>query len=273
MRSFALLLVVAIFAAAAFAAPGDILRSQSLTGQPSYGVRGLAKDWDTGDVWVAGPNYMDDIIYTTMDPATMDVGTWLSASGQYWLFDMGYGYDDGGTLYLLMNDQNSPFTKEIDPADGSYDGSLPDYYSSSEYTDGCAVDWDNNYVYLSSYASSEVVYYDGSSFNLFDTIAGGKNMGTAVGWGHLFVIRTDSYYTIEIYQLDGTFVESLALNGYPTNQYLMGLACGQEDAVGDNESLFFADFITYRVHEVEVDNYTTSLQHSTWGAIKAGFSE
>jgi hypothetical protein len=43
--------------------------------------------------------------------------------------------------------------------------------------------------------------------------------------------------------------------------------------VGDNESLFFADFISYRVHEVEVDNYTTSLQHSTWGAIKAGFSE
>lgn len=272
MKGLILSAVMLLLVSAAFAAPGDIIRSQSISGQPVNGVRGLARDWNTDRIWVAGPNTSSDIIYTSIDMETLAPDAWMGASGMYWVFDIGYGYDDGGTMYLVMNDQTSPYSKLIDPADGSYDGSLPDYFSSADYTDGAAVDWATNYVYMSSHGSDEVVYYDGAAFNVFGTISGAKNMGTAVGWDHLFVIRTSTYYTIEVYELNGTFVESIPLNGWPSGNYLIGLACGREDVVGSNESLFFADFITQQVHEVEVGDYAgTSLQQSTWGAIKAGF--
>jgi len=275
MKFFAAVIFALLTASAAFAATGDILRSQPLAGQPLNGVRGLAMDWDTGLIWVAGPDAENTIKYATMDPVTMTPGTWMSAAfDQYWVFDIGYGYDSGGTKYLLMNDQSSPFTKMIDPADGSYDGSLPDYYSVSDYTDGCGVDWTNNYVYLSSHGSPEVVYYDGATFNPFASITDGLNMGLAVGWEHVFVIRTSPWYTIEVYQINGTFVESIPLNSWSGN-YVIGLSCGQEDVVGNNESLFFADFISQQVHEIEVGDYTTpgSLTQSTWGEIKAGFGD
>ncbi len=266
---FFLILVVSL----TYATPGDILRSQSLTGQPANGVRGLAMDWDTGLIWVAGPVAPNNITYATMDPVTMSAGTWTAvASDLGWVFDIGYGFDDMGTKYLLMNDADSPFTKLIDPANGSYYTSLPDYYTTDDYTDGCSVDWDNNDVYLSSYANPDVVYYDGSSHSIFASISGALNMGAAVGWEHLFILRTSAYYTIEVYQLDGTFVESIPLTGWPAGNYVLGLSCGRVDAVGDNETLFFADFITHQVHEIEVGNYTSvSLTRSTWGEIKAGF--
>lgn len=266
---FFVLLIVPVV----FANPGDILRSQSLSGQPAGGVRGLAMDWDTGMIWVAGISSVYNLRYTTMDPGTMSSGTWQSVDDYvYWIFDIGYGYEDNGIKYLLINDKYSPYTKMIDPANGSYDDNLPDYYSYEDYTDGCSVDWNNNNVYLSSYGNDEVVYYDGSH-HTFSNISGARNMGAAVGWGHLFILRTNTYYTIEVYQLDGTYIESIALAGWNPAHWVMGLSCGQENVVGDNESLFFSDFITHQVHEIEVGDYTTgsNLTESTWGAIKAGF--
>ena len=274
MKNLTVMFFVLLVASMAYATPGDIIRSQALSGQPANGVRGLAMDWDTGMIWVAGPQSSAYIKYTTMDPETMAAGAWLTVSSDLgWVFDIGYGFEDLGTKYLLMNDQYSPFTKLIDPADGSYYTCLPDYYGEYEYTDGCSVDWNKNYVYLSSYGDPDIVYYDGSSHNVFATISGALNMGAAVGWDHLFIIRTEPYYTIEVYQINGTFVESLALTPW-YGDYVMGLSCGREDAVGDNETLFFADFLTLRVHEIEVGNYTgTSLTPSTWGEIKAVFSQ
>lgn len=274
MKNLTVVFFVLLVASLAHATPGDIIRSQPLTGQPYYGVRGLAKDWDTGMIWVAGPENMYDVKYTTMEPATMIVATWqTAASNLYWVYDIGYGFEDFGTKYLLMNDYESPFTKMIDPADGSYYTCLPDYFTIADVTEGCSVDWDNNYVYLCSYGNPDVVYYNGSSHNVFTSIPNALNMGTAVGWEHLFILRTDPYYTIEVYQINGSFVESIPLLSWPTDHYVIGLSCGRENAVGDNETLFFADFITEQVHEIEVGDYTTptSLTPSTWGEIKAGF--
>lgn len=273
MRCLPLLYLLLFISFVAFADPGDIVRSQSLSGQPAGGVRGLAMDWDTGMIWVAGIAGGNNVRYTTMDPVTMSAGTWQSVeSSVYWVFDIGYGYEDSGTKYLLINDMNSPFTKMIDPADGSYCGNLPDYFNISDDTDGCSVDWDNNNVYLSSYGNDDVVYYNGSH-NIFATISGARNMGAAVGWEHLFILRTTTYYTIEVYQLNGTFVESIPLEGWSPGNWVMGLSCGRENAVGDNETLFFADFITHQIHEVEVGNYTTgtNLARASWATIKASF--
>ncbi len=271
MRFLVLVLMTAMLASAVFAAPGDIIRSQSISGQPANGIRGLAMDWDTGRIWVAGPNATDNITFTSLDITTLAPDAWLTAANQYWVFDIGYGYDITGTKYLLMNDQSTPYTRIVDPLDGSYEGNLPDCYGSSDYTDGNAVDWNTNYVYMSSYGNANTVYYDGS-WNTFANIPGALNMGCAVGWDHVFFIRTSTYYTIEVYEINGTYVETIPLNSWPASQYLIGLSCGRENIVGDNESLFFADFVTLQVHEVEVGDYVgSSLEQSTWGAIKAGF--
>jgi len=273
MKTLWLLAVVLLVATTAFAVPGDTIRSASVSGQPANGIRGLARDWDTDRIWVAGPANSNDIKFTSIDLETLTPGTWLTAAGQYWVFDIACGFDyNTMPNVLLMNDQSSPFTKMIEPSSGVNLGSLPDYYTSGEYTDGAAVDWDNNNVFLSSYGNANVVYYDGSTYNTFATISGALNMGTAVGWGHVFVLRTSPYYTIEVYQLDGTFVQSIPLNGWGSSTYVIGLSCGRENVVGDNESVFLASFTTYMIYEVEVGNYTTSaLEQSTWGAIKAGF--
>ena len=273
MKSFIVLFIMILVVSLIHAAPGDVIRSQSLTGQPFWGVRGLAMDWDSGMIWVSGIASSNNVRYASMDPVTMTVGAWMAvASDLYWVFDIGYGFDDSGTKYLLMNDQNSPFTKLIDPANGSYYADLPDYYAASDYTNGCSVNWDNNYVYLSSAIDPEVVYYDGSTHNTFASISGALNMGTAVGWGHLFIIRTNPHFTIEIYQLNGTFVESLPITAWPIGNYVAGLSCGREDAVGNHETLFFSCFVTGKIHEIEIRDYTTpsNLTPSTWGEIKAG---
>lgn len=272
MKKMSLISVVFLAVFLAYGATGDILRSQALAGQPANGVRGLAMDWDTGLIWVAGPISTGSISYTTMDPVTMSTGTWMPvASDLQWVFDIGYGYIDGSTKYLLMNDQYSLFTKMIDPTTGAYAGGLPDYYSSANYTDGCAVDWSNNNVYLSSHGDPDVVFYNGTSHSIFASISGAANMGTAMGWGHLFVLRTSTYYTIEVYTIAGTFVQSIPLNSWPSGDYVLGLSCGQVDASGSNESLFLADFMTKRVHEIEVGDYATGLSRTTWGEIKASF--
>lgn len=273
MRLPLLSLLVPMLTTMVFSDPGDIIRSQSISGQPANGIRGLARDWGTDRIWVAGPEDIYNVMYTSLDIETLAPDAWKTASGSlHWVFDIGYGYDMGGTVCLLMNDQQSPFTKLIDPSDGSYLGNLPDYYSAADYTNGCAVDTSSNSVYLSSHGNPEIVLFDGTSFNLFGSAAGAKNMGAAVGWDHIFIIRTDPYYSIEVYDPGGGFVQSIPLSGWTSSNYVMGLACGREDVSGDNESLFFADFITQQVHEVEVGDYTgTSLQQTTWGQIKAGF--
>jgi hypothetical protein len=273
MKILLLLAMTLLLSSAVMAVPGDIIRSQALSGQPSNGVRGLAMDWDAGRIWVAGPVGTANIVYTSMDPVTMATDPWIQAPGSYWVFDIACGFDyDTFTNCLLFNDQNAPFTRIVEPTSGAQLGTLPDYYSAANYTDGASVNWDNNDVILSSYGDADVVLYDGMAHSTFASIPGALNMGVAIGWGHVFVIRTSTFYTIEVYTLDGTFVESIPLNNYSSGNYLIGLSCGQEDVVGDNESLFFASFVSYQVYEVEVGNYTGSaLQSATWGEIKGSF--
>ncbi len=270
-----ILITIAVLLLTVFANadPGDTIDSFVLSGSPANGVRGLDKDWDDGGIWAAGPNNSYQIYYGKFDPATHTMTeSWATAdSSVYWCFDIGYGYDDGGTTSLLIVDQNSPYIKIVDPSDGSVSGSLPDHYSSANYTDGASVDWDTNEVYSSSYGDSNLIYYD-SAWNVYDT-PGNRNMGCAVGWGKIFIVRTDSYYQILVYDLaTRTLEDTINLNSW--SSYLMGIACGQENVVGDNESVFIATFYpSNNIYEVEVGDYTApvSIKSASLGEIKASF--
>lgn len=73
---------------------------------------------------MADPEDAGSIVYTDMDAETMNPGVWKTTPELEWLYDMGYGYVEDGSTYLLMNDVEGPFTKMIDPATGSCGGSL-----------------------------------------------------------------------------------------------------------------------------------------------------
>ncbi len=267
----ALILVLAVVSAAN---PGDTIRNYIIPGMPGMGILGLAKDWETGNIWIGGADGSNNSRFAAMDPVTLDIVTsWVTYTDVYWGFDIGYGYEAGGKKYLVMTDQQSPFLKLIDPVDGSYDGSLPDYYAADDITEGCAVDWNTNNVYLCSYYDSDCVYYNGSSYNVFSSTGDGRFKGSAVGWGHIFLLRNGPYFDIDVYDLaSGAFEESISMSGFAGNS-LIGLACGRENAAGDNESMFLFATQYEVLYEIEVGDYVSgsSLERMTWGGIKSGF--
>jgi hypothetical protein len=263
-----------ILASLAFAVPGDIIRGQALSGQPYNGVKGLAKDWDTGRIWVAAIDSWEFtyLRYTTMDEVTMDTEDWSTQEDVHSVYDIGYGYDYNGTKCLLVNDWDPANILIMDPATGDILGTIPDWYTSFPSTYGCAVNWDDNHVIMSAQNNNDVVSFDGSSYSIFATLEGAKNVGAAVGWGHVFILRTNPFYMIEVYLLDGTRVESIPFSAQASDTSVMGLACGRENAVGNNESLFFAGVNTHKVFEIEVGDYfSNSLEQGTCAGVKAGF--
>ena len=94
MKLIVLVLMTAMFVSAVFASPGDIIRSQSISGQPSSGIRGLAMDWDTNRIWVAGPNGTDNIIFTSDAGATY----FFDANGVEQALVTRFEYDATGRL-------------------------------------------------------------------------------------------------------------------------------------------------------------------------------
>jgi len=258
----------------AFALPGDIIRGQTLPGQPYTGVRGLAKDWDTGRIWVAALDLWEFsyLRYTTMDEVSMDTEDWSTQWEVRAVYDIGYGYDYNATRCILVNDWDPANILIMDPATGDILGMIPDWYTSFPSTYGCAVNWDDSHVIMSALNHNDVVSFDGSSYSNFATLEGAKNVGAAVGWGHVFILRTNPFYTIEVYLLDGTWVETIQFSAQASDTSVMGLACGRENAVGSDESLFFAGVNTHEVFEIEVGDYfANSLEQGTWAGVKAVF--
>jgi hypothetical protein len=263
-----------ILASLASALPGDIIRGQMLSGQPYTGVRGLAKDWDTGRIWVVALDLWEFsyLRYTTMDEVTMDTEDWSTQWDVRAVYDIGYGYNYDATRCILVNDWDPANILIMDPATGDILGMIPEWYTSFPSTYGSAVNWDDNHIIMSAENNNDVVSFDGSSYSNFATLEGASNVGAAVGWGHVFILRTDPFYTIEVYLLDGTWVETIQFNPLASDSDIMGLACGRENAVGNDESLFFAGVDTRKVFEIEVGDYfANSLEQGTWAGVKAVF--
>ncbi len=196
-------------------------------------------------------------------------------------FDIGYGYEYGGVKCLVVNDDvyYSPYTKIVDPRDGSYKGGLPDYFSKPSYTAGCAVDANTNDVYISSNMrvlgggtdDPRVARYDGKAWNVFATV-GEANEGLAVGWGHVFLLRMYPYYDIYVFDMEGKLEDTIHLNKPPAN-YIVGLSLGRVDAVGANESIFIGiKSGDHNVFEVEVKDYAgVAVAPTSLGRVKALF--
>ena len=265
----------------AFAAPGDIIRHQSITGDPADGIYGFAMDWSDGNIWVAGNGAGDyQAEFAKIDPETLEpVTSWQPVDTDVRrALDIGYGFSVGGNTYLTFADLESPFLKAIDPANGNYIHGFDDYFTPSEGTVGSTVDSALNRVYISSAGggliNDEIVYFEsGSPWQVFaNTPTFGWNTGLALGWDRLFVLHT-AHPDILVYTLDGTLEETIIMPGW--DEWANGLACCRVNAVGDNESLIFRSLesVGEQVYEVEVGDYAdeTSIKSASLGEIKALF--
>jgi hypothetical protein len=276
---------VAALAGVAFGAPGDTLWWGQLPASEDIVVGGLAYDPQDGKIWAAGPvsGMTGQCRYCKFDPVTHQLSRdWAPMTPSVGsCFDIGYGYEYGGVRCLVVNDDfyYSPYTKIIDPGDGSYKGALPNYFSRPSYTAGCAVDWKTNDVFISSNVRTldggtddpRVARYDGNAWQVFATV-GEANEGLAVGWGRVFLLRMYPFYDIYVFDMEGKHEDTIHLTRPPAN-YISGLSLGRVDAVGANESLFIGlKSSDHGVFEVEVKDYTgVAVAPASLGRVKALF--
>jgi hypothetical protein len=274
--------VAAALAATAFGAPGDTLWWGQIPAGENIVIGGLAHDPEDGKIWAAGPvsGTTYQCRYCKFDPETHQLSRpWASmASSVGSCFDVGYGYEHGGVRCLVVNDDvsYSPYTKIIDPRDGSQKGYLPDYFNPPSYTAGCAVDWKTNDVFISSNMRTlaggtddpRVARYDGDAWRLFATV-GEANEGLAVGWGRVFLLRMYPFY---VFGMEGRLEDTIHLSDLPAN-FVAGLSLGRVDAAGANESLFIGIKASdHSVVEVEVKDYAAvAVAPASVGRIKALF--
>jgi len=276
------IIVLTLFLAvvSAYAAKGDTLATFTLSGQPANGVRGLAYDPTDGNIWAAGPQATSNIIFCKFknyDDTHAIVNNWLTASGMYWVFDIGYKYTYSGTDTIVMLDQNAPRMRAIKPSDGSsvYTG-FTDPFSGGGYLEGIEGDYTNGWgttLYLDNYSSTVVYKWNGTSWASFATCTS-PAMGNAMGWNHVFVIHTSAVYAIWVFKCsDGSKDDTITMNNWGTT-YMVGLARGRDNWHGQtNETLYTACFYpSNNIKEIDIGNYNqTEISPTSVGDIKSMF--
>jgi hypothetical protein len=254
MKKVLVVLAVLALAGSVFADPGALIGSPFTFGV----VRGLDKDWSDGNIWMSTA-VSNACQFGKFDQTShAQIGSWLTASGQYWCFDCGYGYINSGTTSIILVDQNSPRMRMYNPTSGAYLGSLPNAFPEYSYDDGLGVyagtGITNTYLYASSYSGNPIKKsdYPCTTWSSFGTTPATPSMGVGYGWGKVFVCTTSTDYKIYCFNADtGTLEDTWSLQGW--SYYLMGLAAGRENAVGDDESVFIATFYpSNNIYEVEI---------------------
>jgi hypothetical protein len=266
------LVVIAILAmvGTAFGTAGSIIRSFTIAGQPGNGVRGLAYDWSDNNIWAAAPFSTNNIQFCKFNPSTGSVVVnWKSATGGYWVFDIGYGYQVSGTRYLAFVDQNAPRVRLFTTA-GSYYGSMSDPFSGG-YDEGIDCDWNGTNVYLTNYSYTNVYKWSGSTWSNFATSPGRPVMGCATGWDKTFIVTTLGDYKLYQFSTAGSLEKSIPLVGW--SYYMVGLSIGRVDVVGSEDSLLIATFYpSSMIYEVSVGDVAGSgIAPTSLGKIKTLF--
>jgi hypothetical protein len=260
-----------------FAAPGEIIGSGFTFGM----VRGLDRDYSDGSIWMTTA-VSNNCQIGKFDAETREqIGDWVTATGQYWCFDCGYGYIHNGTTSIILVDQNAPHMRMYNPTTGAYIGSLPNAFPEYSYDDGLGVyagpGITNTYLWASSYNGNPIKKsnYPCTSWSSFATCPGTSVMGVAYdqeGYQHrLFVVTTSPDYKIYCFDADfGTLEDIWPLIDW--TYYVMGMAMGRY-SIGSygNDSVFIATFYpSNMIYEVKVGDWV-NVQPTSLGSIKAAF--
>lgn len=248
------------------AAPGTIVRSFSLPGQPAMGVRGLAKDWDDGNVWAVGVQATGNVWFGKFNAATGSMVTsWGTLQGLYWAYDAGYGYLYGGNRMLVLPDGTN---LRLYTTAGLFVTSIAAGFSVA----GLDCDWLGSYIFAGD-SSSAIIRRGPGTWTNWASYTGGTCSGLATGWGRVFIVTppTDAkfYEFTGIYNSSGSFVRS-----FPHSLNLMtGMSIGRVNGYGDEETLFVACIApSYLIYEVSVGDVSgTAVFPASLGRVKALF--
>ncbi len=275
MKKVLVLLAVLVFAGSVFAAPGAQIGSGFAFGV----VRGLDKDWTDGNIWMTTAATNNCQIGKFDVTSHAQIGSWVTAAGQYWCFDCGYGYIYSGTTSIILVDQNAPKLKVFNPTTGASLGTLPTAFPEYSYDDGIGVYAGGSITATNLWASSyngnpiKKSDYPCTTWTSFATTPATPSMGVAYGWGHVLVVATSPAYAIyDFNSTSGALLNTWPLTGW--TYYLMGMSAGRVNAVGENESVFIAEFTANQIHEVEIgdiDDVEPRVQPTSLGMIKSAY--
>jgi len=270
-----LIFIVLLFASYTFSSPGDVIDSFMITGQPSHGIKGLAKDFDDGNIWAVGLETVDQVKFCKFDCNDHSlVQEWMDLQGAKYCLDIAYPYIYGGIPTIVVVDYYEPFLKMFNPGDGGYVGMVDEPFDDG-YEVGLAANYYLNDLYCNNGDSDifrECRRFHGSEWDTFITYDEENNMGVAYGWHHIFIIFSYPEFKIKVFDEQGIFVEEYELNEWG-EAYMIGISCGREDVVGENESVFVALYYpSDMIREVEIGNFSkTGVERNSLGAIKAMF--
>ncbi|MGQ9705573.1 MAG: hypothetical protein ACUVWP_01035 [bacterium] len=254
---------------------GGLISEFTLIGQPEQGVRGLAYAPADGNIWVAGPNSINNVIFGKFknDVSHSMVQNWQAVANQYWVFDIGFKYIYSGIDCLVMVDQNSPRIHLKKPSDGSDVGSITDPFSGGT-DEGIEGDYKNSWgvtLYASNFNYSNIVRWNGTSWSNYTT-GGSRPMGVAYGWAHIFVIDGIEL-TIYVFKAsDGSLAEKIPLINW--SYYMIGLSRGRDNYDSKTDTLYTACYYPSNlIYEIDIGNYNQQeIEPMSVGSIKAMFN-
>jgi hypothetical protein len=282
MRSFSSLLLLFSFSVCSgFASVGDIICNFQIPNPDSiYQYKGLARDMDDSNIWVAyAPNGLKAAYAKFNANSHALVNSWQQITLQA-LASLGYGYYSNGVKNLIFASEYAPHLSLWDPITNENNGSFLEPYNTQWSPHQVDVDLPSDFVYVHCSGSVPVKrsnYPVTAWYNLISPL-GYSIGGIATGWARLFLsIGTPGFNQVYQYLIDGTYESTINVNGLDTGAILGDAAIGRVNAVGDHESLFIA--VSYPsnpsasgICEIEIGNITgVSVIPTSLGSIKASF--
>jgi len=273
MKNIFILAVLVSVPIAVFSAAGDIISEFAVSGQPTQGIRGLEKDWSDGNIWCAGPDSMNNCNFAKFHLTTHALTkNWKQLKNHVWVYDIAYPYKYSNTDCIVAVDQVSPRIRLYDTQNGNNIGN----FSSDPFTGGENRGLGSNpgtqNLYATNGSQSQIMNWNGISWSNFASYSEQQNAGVCYGWHHIFVIYSTGTFKIKVFNESGSNVANYNLNNWGSAQ-MMGLACGRENGVGANETLFTAVYYPILVvREIEIGDFnTTEVTATSLGDIKAIF--
>lgn len=246
---------------------GDVVGSFTLEGMPSLGVRGLAKDWQSGGIWAVGIEEYENVKACRFNSDTHVVELWwFNLEGATWGYDAGYGYKVGVERVLLVVDSMPPRLKMFNTK-GNYIGYFREPWNE-QMLSGVDCDWSRQMFFVSHYNAHNVGRWDGSWILWVE----GKMpfLGLAEGWNRLYGVSSSLY----IYEYDnlygqrGNMLRHIKIN-MSERVKVVGLSIGRENGWGNEETLFVASYFpVFAIYEVSIGNLNNAIEPSSLGRIK-----
>jgi hypothetical protein len=265
--------LLVILAAAAGAAPGDIVASFKVPSLTLNGPRGLAFD-GVDEYAVAdnrGPNQVKILLFSFDGENASVEGEFNCPVDVYWALDLAWRPGAPGRIYIA-DDLQTPESRAkvivLNAETGSLINKFDGPFPAGTHVNGLS--WDGTYLYASSYDSPRVyrLTRDGSVVDSFTT-PHAQNHGLAFGGGNLWVVSGRPNYDARAYTPAGALAAHFSFK--VDNEYVGGACVGRPAF----ETLFVSTYTGEQyVYEISTDPFEYEVPivgPASLGRVKALF--